>query len=491
MTNRIISINPATQEVVGTVRVTKQDKFNKILERSILSQQKWQELSVAKRAGILRQVRKQLVKKSDELISIISEETGKPFWDSFLETMTVAEHLKYMCSQAPYILSKEKRSPGIFIHKRTYLRYFPHGTAGIISPWNYPLILAASPVVEALLSGNTVVLKPSELTPLTGNKIRQIFVQGGVPEDVFQVVHGRADTGAALVESPMTDIICFTGSVKTGRVIAESCGRQLKPSILELGGNDPMIVLEDADTDRAVSAAVWGGFSNCGQTCISVERIYVMDSIADLFIERLKKQALNLRASDDPNKTDIGVMINKNQKESVKSFIDEARKEGATFHLDDKKKTEDSSCFLPLTIIESNDGSSSLIQSEIFGPVITVTRVHSEKEAINEANSTGYGLSASVFSKNLRKARRIAGQIKAGSVCINDINTNYICASLPFGGVGLSGIGRVHGPEGIKAFSWVQAVCEDRLGLKKEPWWFPVSDGTKKWFKRLFKYWYG
>jgi len=405
--------------------------------------------------------------------------------------MTAVEHLKYMCSHAPLILSQEKRSPGIFIHKRAYIRYFPHGTAGIISPWNYPLILTASPVVEALLSGNTVVLKPSELTPLTGNKIRQIFIDGGIPKDVFQIIHGLGDTGAALVESPMTDIICFTGSVKVGKAIAEACGKQLKPSILELGGSDPMIILEDADLDRSISAAVWGGFSNCGQTCISVERIYVMDSIADLFIERLKKKALNLKLSNSPENADLGCMINQNQKQDVKSFLDEAREEGIIFHLDDKKTMEDNSCFLSPTIIESNDSPSSLMHSEIFGPVITVTRVHSEKEAINKANSTGFGLSASVFSKNLRRARRVAGQIKAGSVCINDINSNYICASLPFGGVGVSGLGRVHGPEGLKAFSQVQAVCEDRLGLKKELWWFPISDVAKKWFKRLFKYWYG
>ena len=183
-------------------------------------------------------------------------------------------------------------------------------------------------------------------------------------------------------------------------------------------------------------------------------------------------------------------MINQKQKQAVKSFIDEAKNEGIIFHLEDKKIMEDRSCFLPPTIIESDNTPSSLMQSEIFGPVITITRVHSEKEAINKANYSEFGLSASVFSKNLRRARRVASQIKAGSVCINDINSNYLCASLPFGGVGVSGIGRVHGPEGLKAFSHVQAVCEDRLGFKKELWWFPISDVTKKWFKRFFRYWY-
>ena len=242
------------------VHKTSPDKFDKILKGSVSAQKKWQQLRVKERADILKRVQKQLVKKSEELISLISEETGKPFWDSFIEVMTAVEHLKYMCSHAPLILSQEKRSPGIFLHKKAYVRYFPHGTAGIISPWNYPLILTASPVVEALLSGNTVVLKPSELTPLTGNKIRQIFLEGGIPEDVFQVVHGSGDTGAAMVESPMTDIICFTGSVKVGRVIAETCGKKLKPSILELGGSDPCLLYtspspRDATLSRMPSSA--------------------------------------------------------------------------------------------------------------------------------------------------------------------------------------------------------------------------------------------
>ncbi|MDP7580952.1 MAG: aldehyde dehydrogenase family protein, partial [Nitrospinota bacterium] len=251
MTEVISSFNPNTQDVVGAVPITPIESISDILQKSVSAQKKWQQLRVKERAEILKQVRKQLVKNSDELVSLISEETGKPFWDSFIEVMTAVEHLKYMCNHAPLILSQEKRSPGIFIHKRTYIRYFPHGTAGIISPWNYPLILTASPVVEALLSGNTVVLKPSELTPLTGNKIRQIFIDGGIPKEVFQIVHGFGDIGAAIVESPMIDIICFTGSVKVGRAIAEACGKQLKPSILELGGSDPMIILEDADLDRS------------------------------------------------------------------------------------------------------------------------------------------------------------------------------------------------------------------------------------------------
>ncbi|MDP7036890.1 MAG: aldehyde dehydrogenase family protein [Candidatus Marinimicrobia bacterium] len=491
MVDKINSINPVSGQKIGSVPITTPAELKHILEKSSDVKGHWGKLKILERASLLKKTQKALIKRTQEFVEIISKETGKPYWDSFLEVMTVAEHLKYMCRHAPFLLAKEKRSTGIFVHKKAHIQYFPYGTAGIISPWNYPLILAMSPVVEALISGNTVVLKPSENTPITGDKIRELFIESGIPTDVFQIVHGYGDVGSALVDSPLTDIICFTGSVKVGKLIAESCAKQLKPSILELGGKDPMVVLEDADLERAVSAAVWGGFSNCGQTCISVERIYVLDSIAEPFLDQLKKQVSELSISDDKDEADMGTMINHKQKETVKSFIDEANKEGNKFHFNGEIKPDDNSCFLPPIIVETNDNSSSLMQSEIFGPVITVTRVRSEEEAVEQANSTGFGLSASVFSKNIRKARKIAGQIKSGSVCINDINTNYICASLPFGGVGLSGMGRVHGPEGLKAFSRVQAVCEDRLGLKKEPWWFPVSDRTKKWFKKLFTVWYG
>lgn len=490
MTDKLLSYNPITQKIVGTVPLTTDEELKHILERSKRGKKRWSSLRVSDRAEILNGIRKELVKRSDEFISTISDETGKPHWDSFVEVMTVAEHLKYMCRQAPVILSKQKRSTGILLHKRGYVQYFPHGTAGIISPWNYPLILAISPVVEALLAGNSVVLKPSEITPITGDRIHRLFVEGGIHESIFQIIQGHGDMGSKLVESPLTDVICFTGSVRVGKLISEHCAKQLKPSILELGGNDPMIILEDADLDRAVSAAIWGGLSNNGQTCIAVERIYVMESIADVFIERIKKRAKELNISDDKKSADIGSMINQKQKEMVISFIDEAKKEGAIFHLEYNQKTKDNSCFLYPTIIEEKNRKSKIMQSEIFGPVITIFRVNSEREAISEANSSGYGLSASVFSKNLKKGRKIAEQIKAGSVCINDVNSNYGCASLPFGGVGMSGVGRVHGDEGLKAFSRVQAVYEDRLGLKKEPWWFPVSGHTKKRFQKFFKYWY-
>ena len=242
MADKLSSRNPITQEIVGTVPLTTDEELKFILERSKRGQKRWSNLNVVDRVGKLEKIRKELVKRSDEFISIISNETGKPHWDSFVEVMTVAEHLKYMCRHASFILSKEKRSTGIFLHKRGYVQYFPHGTAGIISPWNYPLILAITPVIEALLAGNTVIMKPSEITPITGDKIHRLFLEVGIHESIFQTIQGYADIGSKLVESPLTNVICFTGSVKVGKLIAELCAKQLKPSILELGGNDPMII---------------------------------------------------------------------------------------------------------------------------------------------------------------------------------------------------------------------------------------------------------
>ena len=490
MSELIISINPINKQIVGKVSITQPKTVDDILQKSATAQTEWGKLRVSERSKILTKARRILVKKSEEIIRLISDETGKPYWDSFMEVMTVAEHLKYVCKEAPFILSKEHRSSSIFLHKKSYVQYVPYGTVGVISPWNYPLILTMSPVIEALISGNSVVLKPSEYTPIIAETIKKIFLESGVPNNVFQIVHGYGDIGNMLVNSKKTNLICFTGSVKVGQIVAKSCAQQLKPVVLELGGKDPMIVMDDANIDRAVSAAIWGGFSNCGQTCISVERVYVIDSIADKFIGLLKKQILDIRVSDDKENSDLGTIINQKQKDLIGKFVDQAKKDGLSIYQKSDNSLESDSFFYLPTVIETNEKTSSLMQSEIFGPVITITRVSNEKEAINAANSTDFGLSASVFSKNIYKARKIAKQINSGSVCINDVNTNYICSALPFGGVGISGIGRVHGPEGIKTFSKTQSICEDKTGFKKELWWFPVGEKTKKWFKIFFRYWY-
>jgi succinate-semialdehyde dehydrogenase/glutarate-semialdehyde dehydrogenase len=303
---------------------------------------------------------------------------------------------------------------------------------GVISPWNYPLILTAAPVVEALMAGNAVILKPSEFTPLTGQRMVELFHDGGIPEDILQVVQGFGDLGAAIVDSPKTDMICFTGSVAVGRKIAVACAEKLKPVVLELGGKDPMIILEDANLERAANAAVWGGFSNCGQTCISAERIYVVENIADQFIERVKQKTELLSAGPDKITNDIGALVNAHQQEKVMAHIKEAVASGAGVISGGDDLSSMGGYFIKPTVLEVFNDNSDIMSKETFGPEISIMRVKDENEAIEKANDTGYGLSASVFTKKKKRGQRIARQIRAGSVCVNDIMTNYISADPTF-----------------------------------------------------------
>jgi len=488
---KIISINPATKKPIGSVQTTSPELLEAAFDRAKEGAREWAGLRLTQRARKIRLVRKMLVAHMDELSALIAAEAGKTNWDGFLEVFTTVEHIRHVCKNGPQHLRTEIRSPGILLNKKCYVNYNPHGVVGVISPWNYPLILTASPVVEALMAGNAVVLKPSELTPLTGKFMTELFHEAGIPENVLQTVYGYGEIGAAIVDSSKTDMICFTGSVEIGRKIGIACAEKLKPVILELGGKDPMIVLEDANLERAASAAVWGGFSNCGQTCISTERVYVVEKIADKFIELIKSKTDAL--SIGPNKVDseVGALVSEGQHEKVMAHIKEAVSSGAGIISGGENLSELGGYFIKPTVLEVHNDESDIMQRETFGPEICIMRVKDEAKAIEKANASGYGLSASVFTKNKKRGQKIARQIRAGSVCVNDIMTNYITADLPFGGVGISGIGRVHGQEGLRSFCQTQAVLVDRFGLKKEPWWYPLNQFIQSIFRGFTKLFYG
>ena len=488
---KLVSINPATKKTIGSVQVSPVNQLPPVFERAQKATVAWSNMRLTQRSQTLRLVRKKLVAHMNELSELIASETGKTNWEGFLEVFTTVEHLRHISRHGPEYLRTECRSSGIFLHKKCYVNYVPHGVVGIISPWNYPLILTATPVVEALMAGNTVVLKPSELTPLTGKRMGELFHEAGVPEDALQVVHGFGDVGAAIVDSTHTDMVCFTGSVEIGRKIALACAEKLKPVILELGGKDPMIVLEDANLERAAGAAVWGGFSNCGQTCISAERIYVVESIADKFIGLVKTKTKELSVGPDKTNSDVGALVSEQQQEMVMAHIKEAVSGGADILSGGEDLSAVGGYFIKPAVLEVYDESSNIMTRETFGPEICIMRVKDAEEAIKKANASSYGLSASVFTKDKKRGQKIAKKIQAGSVCVNDVMTNYITADLPFGGMGISGIGRVHGPEGLRSFCQIQAVLVNRFGLKREPWWYPISKRTKKLFKTITKIIYG
>ncbi|HDY75426.1 MAG TPA: aldehyde dehydrogenase family protein [Candidatus Marinimicrobia bacterium] len=487
----IISINPATKETIGSVQTTSLEFIETVFDRAKEGAAEWANLRLTQRSRKIRLVRKMLVAHMDELSKLIAAETGKTNWDGFLEVFTTVEHMRHVSKHGPQYLRTEIRSPGILQNKKCYVNYVPHGVAGVISPWNYPLILTAAPVIEALMAGNAVVLKPSELTPLTGKLMTELFHEAGIPENVLQTVYGYGEIGAAIVDSPKTDMICFTGSVEVGRKIAVACAEKLKPVILELGGKDPMIILEDANLQRAAGAAVWGGFSNCGQTCISTERVYVVEKIADEFIELVKTKTEALYTGPDKVDGEIGALVSESQHEIVMAHINQAVESGADVVSGGESLSALGGYFIKPTVLEVQVDNTDIMQKETFGPEICIMRVKDEVDAVEKANSSGYGLSASVFTKNKKRGQKIARQIRAGSVCVNDVITNYITADLPFGGVGISGIGRVHGAEGLKSFCQTQAVLVDRFGLKKEPWWYPVNKKLQSFFRVFTRVFYG
>ncbi|MEE9167446.1 MAG: aldehyde dehydrogenase family protein [Candidatus Neomarinimicrobiota bacterium] len=480
-------VNPVTNELLATLPEATDEEIESKVDVIRGGLEQWQEMGLRERARAITGARKHLVSRMDEMMDVVRSETGKTEFEGIIEIMTTSEMMRFVSRSGPSALSRERRRIGLLRTKRGYVHYHPYGVAGIISPWNYPLILLAGPAVQALIVGNGVLLKPSEFTPLTALKLKEIFDESGFPGDIFQVVVGAGEVGEKVVRSPRVDLICFTGSVEVGRKIGVACAEQLKPAILELGGKDSLIVLEDADIERAARATVWGGFHNAGQTCISVERVYVEESVAEPFIGRVKELAQEVRWGPGEAETDLGAMTTGFQAEKVRSQLADASEKGATFLVggDSVKKLD--GVYMGPVIAVDVDESMDLMRYETFGPVIAISTVRGAHEALERANSLDYGLNASIFTNDMRKARMMAGNIKAGNVCINDALSNYLCAELPFGGVGVSGIGRLQGIEGIRGFAQIKSVCEDRLGLKKEPWWFPVSHGVKKSFRAVVK----
>lgn len=485
--NKIQVFNPSNGQNLEEISITSEDEFLQIINSSKNEKQEWNESTPGERRKIIKKFRKAIVKNMDLFIETICNETGKKPFEGMLEVYTSVEHMKHTEKLLTKIFKKKPRSVGTLLTKKAWTELQPMGIAGIISPWNYPLILTLTPVVEALAGGNVVVLKPSEQTPLTSKLLKQIWDEAIGKPNILQIVYGGGGIGSMLVNAPEIDIVCFTGSTKIGKMIAIDCAKNLKPVILELGGKDPMIVCDDAEIPRAVNAAVWGGMSNAGQTCISVERIFVAENIKDQFIEEIT-QKIKVLSAGDSIQSQVGSISVEAGLEKIKSQIEDSHESGKI--IQGKVSSKEGYYFPPTVVINPNE-NGPLMQDETFGPVVSITGFSSTENAIQLANSTGYGLSASVFSKNNRKAKQIASKIRAGSVAINDVMTHYGIADLPFGGVGLSGIGRVHGEEGIKAFCLQKSYMTNRINLGDEMWWYSKSSKFEKLIRKFLKLYFG
>ena len=475
--------NPATGELLDTVPDQDAGEVAEAIARARSASRHWASLSIAQRCAHMRRVREAMLDRIDEIVETICSETGKPATEALVnEVLVAAETIEFYLHETPRALGRQRVSTGILKTKRAWKTYSPLGVVGVISPWNYPFTLTMTPVMTALFAGNTVVLKPSEVTPLVGLKVGDIVAAAGLP-DIVKVVTGSGRTGQALVEGGV-DGVAFTGSVATGRKVAVAAAERLIPCLLELGGKDPMIVCEDADLDRAANAAVWGAFTNAGQTCISVERVYVSGKVYDAFLDKVLARTARLELGRD-----VGSMTFPPQIEKVEAHVADAVAKGAKVLTGGRRSeatasTQPNLYYEPTVLVEV-DHTMDIMRDETFGPVLPIMRVSSDDEALTLANDTVYGLSSSVFSRSASRRRRLAAGMEAGSVSLNDCLVSYAIPSLPFGGVRESGLGRAHGVEGLYGFSRVKAVAEDIAGLKNDPQWFPKRSLIEPLVKRF------
>jgi acyl-CoA reductase-like NAD-dependent aldehyde dehydrogenase len=374
--------------------------------------------------------------------------------------------------------------------KRSAFVYEPLGVIGVISPWNYPWSIPMGEVALALMAGNGVVLKPASLTPLIGERIASVFARAGLPEGLVRVIHGPG-TGAALAESSV-DKVFFTGSVETGRSVAEACARRLKGSVLELGGKDPMIVLEDADLDRAANAAAFYAMNNGGQVCISVERVYVEAPVYDAFVAKVTDNVRALRQGrpSGPGSIDVGAVTFGPQLDIIDRHVKDAVAKGARV-LVGGKPADGPGRFYEPTVLVDVDHTMSCMTEETFGPTLPIMKVGDAEEALRLANDSPYGLQASVWTKDVHRGEQLARRVEAGAVCVNDAQVNYTALELPMGGWKSSGLGTRHGAGGIRKYTQQQTLLVTRFAGKKDPHMFPYSARKTRLLGRLTKFLYG
>jgi acyl-CoA reductase-like NAD-dependent aldehyde dehydrogenase len=487
--------NPATGEVIAHVPDLGPEQVAELARAARAAQPAWEALGFEGRARILRRAQKWLVDNAQRVIATIVAETGKTYEDAqFADYLYGVSAFGFWAKNAEGYLADErvKTATPTLKGKRLVLRHRPLGLVGVIGPWNYPLTNSFGDAIPALAAGNAVILKPSEITPLTSGLIAEGLRASGLPEGVFTVATGRGATGQALVDE--VDMIMFTGSTQTGRKVMERAARTLTPVSLELGGKDPMIVLADADLERAANHAVYYSMFNCGQTCISVERVYVEAPVYDDFVARATEKARGLRneASTGPGTADVGSMTFPPQVDVVERHVGDARAKGARVLVGGQRGHEGKGGYwYEPTVLVDVDHTMACMTEETFGPTLPIMKVGDAEEAIRLANDSPYGLGASVFSGDAERGEAVARRIDAGAVCVNDALVNYNALELPMGGAKASGLGSRHGAGGIRKFTQQQALLVSRWHPRREPHMYPYRSGVTRGFGRFIALFYG
>lgn len=484
----IISYDPATGEEIGRAPLATLEDVRKAVSRARAAQPAWASLSFRDRARVILTARELMLAERDEIARLVSRETGKPVAEAVsMEIVPTLDAMHYFAHASENLLRPQKIDIGQYgmMGRSSTIRFKPLGVVGIISPWNFPLATPLDEVVMALMAGNAVVLKPSELTPLIALKIGELFNRAGLPTGLLEIPTGDGSTGAALIEARV-DKIMFTGSVATGKRVAEAAARYLIPVVLELGGKDPMIVLEDADLENAARGAVWGAFANAGQACASVERCYVHESIAPKFIEIVvaETKALRQGVGTEPG-VDLGSMTNERQLEIVESHVEDARERGATILTGGQRGENREGYFYQPTVLTNVDQDMTIMRDETFGPVLPVMTFSSDDEAVRLANDSDYGLTASVWTKDIARGRALAERIEAGTVMVNEVVYTHGIAQTPWGGVKDSGYGRTHGRMGLLEMVWPQHIHINRISFLPDLWWFRYSPAAERLFGSL------
>jgi succinate-semialdehyde dehydrogenase/glutarate-semialdehyde dehydrogenase len=473
--DNVPSINPATGNVAGYFEKTQPASLPQIVGRARVAQAVWARVPVRERCARLRDLRDRIMLSRDALADAVVAESGKPRVEAIFADIFVAVDTAAFFAKDGQRLLRPERVPHHSLAakaKSGTLAYEALGVIGIISSWNYPLAIPMSQIIPAITAGNAVICKTSDFTPRCGALIEKLFADAGFPLDLVIIVQGSGEVGQALIDAD-PDKILFTGSVATGRRVAEACAKRLIPTVLELGGKDAMLVLADAELDVAASAAVWGSYTNCGQVCLSVERLFVEQSVSDEFAARCvaKTKKLRLGPGNDPN-TDVGPMIRPQHVERMVDLIEDAVSRGAHVLCGGHPRVDLGPNFFEPTVITNVDSTMKLFQEETFGPILAMQAVANSEEAIKRANDSPFALSASVWTRDAAHGQAIAKRLRAGAVMVNDAISYFAIAEAPHGGCDASGWGRTHGRAGLLEMVQTKYIDVDRLPRSEKPWWY-------------------
>jgi acyl-CoA reductase-like NAD-dependent aldehyde dehydrogenase len=474
----LVSLNPSTLEPIGEVPITEPGRLPDIVKRSERAFERWGALALDDRVAIVRKAQDIMLAEADQIARMVSLEMGRPFTESFaIEAVASIDLLYYYWKHAYRFLRDRRVSLHNPILKRasSYIHFQPLGVMGNVAPWNWPLLIPLGVIVPALLAGDTLVYKPSEFAPLTGEMLREIFIRAGVPPDAYINIHGTGTVGEALVRSDVAKVF-FTGSTRVGQMVMEQAASDLKKVVLELGGHDPAIVCEDANVEIASSGVLWGAMGNCGQNCNAIERVYAHRRVYDRLVAQVAQKCTTLRVGDPFDATtDIGPVATEGQLSKMRRIVDQARQSGMEVLAGGNSVQDAKGTFFEPTVIACTKEDSPIPDEEVFGPVMFIKRVEDDEEAVRRANSSRFALSASVWTTDSGRGTRIAGKIESGSVMINDSVVLFGVGEAGWTGIKKSGVGWMHGEKGIDEMVNMQFTYADAGPDSQKLWWFPYS----------------